>query len=262
MINQINSVWWLKLNALYRQVLLRGLCKPLGCIAINEYPKSGGSWLGQMLSEAVGLPFPRNKLPPLKGCVLHGHYLSDCNVSNMVIVWRDGRDVLVSQYYHYLFYNDKGNKLLVDRTRAVLGVSDPSDISANLLPFMEAVYSGKLFPSYSWPQFVSAWLGKQCSVKYEMLRLSPAEELVRLAGELEVGELSLNRAEEIAQMYSFERLSGRKPGEVNNSSFMRKGVVGDWKNHFNLETREAFHHYAGNALIALGYEDDGSWVAK
>ena len=38
---------------------------------VNEYPKSGGSWVAEMLSEALGVPFPRNRLPMLRSSILH-----------------------------------------------------------------------------------------------------------------------------------------------------------------------------------------------
>jgi hypothetical protein len=56
------------------------------------------------------------------------------------------------------------------------------------------------------------------------------------------------------------RQSGRKPGEVKINSFLRKGVVGDWQNHFSQEACEIFNHFAGNELIILGYENDTTWV--
>ena len=41
---------------------------------------------------------------------------------------------------------------------------------------------------------------------------------------------------------------------------MRKGIVGDWKNHFTPASRAMFDEFAGEQLIKLGYETDNSWV--
>jgi hypothetical protein len=41
---------------------------------------------------------------------------------------------------------------------------------------------------------------------------------------------------------------------------MRKGVIGDWRNHFTEEACKVFDQFAGNELIRLGYEKDHSWV--
>lgn len=44
------------------------------------------------------------------------------------------------------------------------------------------------------------------------------------------------------------------------SSFtFRRGIIGDWKNHFSDEHKDAFKSQAGNYLIDWGYETDWSW---
>jgi LPS sulfotransferase NodH len=59
----------------------------------------------------------------------------------------------------------------------------------------------------------------------------------------------------IAEENSFERWSGRKPGEEQAGSFFRKGVAGDWKGVFNERDREVYKRHAGELLLDLGYED-------
>lgn len=60
----------------------------------------------------------------------------------------------------------------------------------------------------------------------------------------------------IADENSFERWSGRRPGEEQSGSFFRKGVAGDWRGVFNERDREAFERHAGDLLAELGYERD------
>ena len=64
----------------------------------------------------------------------------------------------------------------------------------------------------------------------------------------------------IAEEFSFERQADRRPGEEDRSSFLRKGLVGDWRNHFSQQARKTFDWYAGGELLLLGYERDRSWV--
>ena len=229
---------------------------------VNEYPKSGGSWMAEMLSDALGVPFPRNRLPMLRSSILHGHVMQSWNMHNILIVWRDGRDVLVSQYFHSLFENDKGNARLVAQCRANLGFADYEDVKGNIAAFMEYVFERKRHPRMSWVDFVNRWAGCECCVhvKYEDLRTQPIEELTRIVRQLSGRKLHLDQAREIVERHSFEKVSGRRPGEENVRSFMRKGVVGDWKNYFDREARERFYAYAGDALVRLGYEADDAWI--
>ena len=62
---------------------------------------------------------------------------------------------------------------------------------------------------------------------------------------------------------SFVPYSQLPPAIAENiSSFLRKGVAGDWKNKFNKEAAMIFDHYAGDMLIKLGYETDHNWINK
>ena len=55
---------------------------------------------------------------------------------------------------------------------------------------------------------------------------------------------------------------GRKEGEENVSSHYRKGVAGDWKNHFKPEHVERFKELYGELLLKLGYEQAPEWSAN
>jgi hypothetical protein len=253
---------WFKLNGALRYLLVHSGSVLANMLVVNEYPKSGGSWVGEMLSDSLDIPFPRNRLPVLGACILHGHMMHSWNIGKAVVVWRDGRDVLVSQYYHSLFYNDRGNRRLVDQTRADLDFSDYSDIRRNLPVFMEYVYEVKKHPRFSWKEFGDYWLPRKQfhHVKYESFRSVPVLTLKDLLRNLQCKEPNSDLVEEVVRKHSFEVQSGRKAGEESSTSFLRKGIVGDWKNHFTLESRRKFNEYAGQQLISLGYESDDSWI--
>ena len=72
--------------------------------------------------------------------------------------------------------------------------------------------------------------------------------------------MSDSKGQQIADEYSFENQSKRVAGNENINSFMRKGIIGDWKNSFTQASKELFAEYAGNELIKLGYEKDYSWI--
>jgi hypothetical protein len=261
MITQRNNFFWYKLNGLLRSFIVRGGCRIcFDHITVNEYPKSGGTWIGQMLSEATGLPFPRNRLPLFSDSIMHGHYLSSFGMKNVIVVWRDGRDVVVSQYYHWLFGTEIGANSLVQSYRNDLQFDDYDDIVRNLPKFIEYVNVQKTHPSFSWSEFVNHWLKADAIfVKYEDMRSDPVAELRRIINKLTGKTLSENRIGEIVEKYSFESKSGRKCGQEKKGSFMRKGIVGDWKNCFSEKSIKTFKQYAGNELVKLGYERDLNW---
>lgn len=231
-------------------------------IIINEFPKSGGTWLGQMLSELLSLPFPRNRMPMSNEVILHGHYMNNIKRDKTVVLWRDGRDVLISWYFHSLFYNNISNKVLVDEVRSKLKFSDFDNLSANLVDFIEYSFTKQKHPSFSWTMFVDRWYadGAICHVKYEALRSNAISELSRVIEYLSGKVLPYSIIEIVVDKFSFESQSGRKPGDEKKNSFMRKGVVGDWRNQFDLDARKAFDFYAGESLIKLGYESSHDWV--
>jgi len=70
---------------------------------IVEYPKSGGSWLARMVAQCMGLPFCEFSVLPLAlRCVSFAHWADHRGMSRCIYISRDGRDVLVSQYFHLL----------------------------------------------------------------------------------------------------------------------------------------------------------------
>jgi hypothetical protein len=60
----------------------------------------------------------------------------------------------------------------------------------------------------------------------------------------------------LCNRHTFERHSkGRRPGEEDRLSHYRKGIVGDWRNHFDRSTTAYFRQVTGDLLEVLGYQD-------
>jgi Sulfotransferase family len=96
-------------------------------------------------------------------------------------------------------------------------------------------------------------------VRYEDLLERPNEEVGRLLGFLGV-DARESVVDGCVGSASFEKLSkGRERGQEDPSSFYRKGIAGDWRNHFTKEDRRIFKEEAGELLIRLGYEEDLDW---
>ena len=252
-----------KENELIRAGMVHLLSGVVPLYVVNEFPKSGGTWVGQMLGRALGVPFPRNRLPVLGASIMHGHYLNPWGIKNVVVAWRDGRDVMVS-WYHQQLIEHQWNRAQVARSRGELPLEDYEDVRKNLPAFIEYAFTRPHSPAFSWADFVRRWHGREgtVNVRYEDLRRDTPNELRRIVGELAGAKLGPQKASAIADEFSFERQSGRRAGEEDSGSFLRKGVVGEWRDRFGPEARAVFDRYAGEELILLGYERDRSWVAS
>ena len=245
-----------------------------------EYPKSGGSWFGQLISESLKISFPRNKYPILSSSIVHGHYHPTKRMSKIkriFLVVRDGRDVIVSMYFHMLLWNDRNKKNPKDINyfRSKLRFSDYDNVIDNMPMFIEFVFThnpSKLiyynFPG-SWSLFNHEWI--QYSKDYKNIRIISYESLLRntnsvlkkaLTGLTNEKFLKMNRIDEIVEKYSFKNQTGRNPGDLNKNSFLRKGISGDWVNYFNNQSCKKFKDYSGDMLITLGYEKNNNWGTK
>ena len=68
----------------------------------------------------------------------------------------------------------------------------------------------------------------------------------------------------LCEKHSFESVTGRQRGEagnpVRNKYLLRKGIRGDWENHFDGSTARMFQRRFGRYLRAWGYEPNGEWA--
>ena len=68
------------------------------------------------------------------------------------------------------------------------------------------------------------------------------------------------RFREVVRATRFERSTkGRRPGQEDIASHMRKGIAGDWRNHFTDRLKQAFKTRYGDLLVATGYESNLDW---
>ncbi len=258
------SHFQIRVAAVKRLAMWHLLNKRLGLVLISEFPKSGGSWFAQMTSDALQIPFPRNKSPKFESCIMHGHHLYNPNFGKMIAIMRDGRDVMVSAYYHFLFENDRNPPYSIAKHRAKVNFENYDDIQTNMPAFIQYMFEGfaEGRTHFNWSEGVNSYYDQPqvCIVKYEDLLKDAAHELERTISFLGKPKLPKAELQAIVEKYSFKKLAKRKQGEENKKSFLRKGIAGDWKNNFTKEACEMFAHYAGKELIKAGYENDHNWI--
>jgi lipopolysaccharide transport system ATP-binding protein len=106
-----------------------------------------------------------------------------------------------------------------------------------------------------------SWLGAgEVVLRYEDLIANDVSLLVELFVEKLGLPVMAKEIERVVVSQRFDTLYGRKLGEEDVMSHGRKGVAGDWKNHFTRQMAELFHARYGDLLKDTGYESDASWV--
>jgi hypothetical protein len=67
------------------------------------------------------------------------------------------------------------------------------------------------------------------------------------------------RRRAVVEANRFEKKTGRQKGQEDVASHHRKGVRGDWQNHFSPGVTERFKERFGKVLVETGYETGTDW---
>jgi hypothetical protein len=171
------------------------------------------------------------------------------------VVIRDLRDTLVSGYFSLRFSHPRGKKTMVDAARRFSEMLETVDAETGLRATME-----QWLPTAA-ADIQRSWLGAgDPLVRYEDLLEHDIEILEPLLAdrcELPVRRRRLRTAIKRAR---FERRTGgRRRGQEDVRAHERKGIAGDWRNHFSDDLKAEFKERWGELLIATGYERDLDW---
>jgi len=100
---------------------------------------------------------------------------------------------------------------------------------------------------------------KSLIIRYEDLLQHTAHVFAKVAGLFGLDD-SPPTVQAIVDAHSFENMSGgRKQGQKSDSSFYRKGVSGDWRNHFTEPVAQLFKKQGERFWVGHGYEADPNW---
>jgi hypothetical protein len=147
-----------------------------------------------------------------------------------LLIVRDGRDTLTACYHWW------------KSARGSLAAMNNKSFSQYLrgeiphIPkFEQSIFVSE--PIDMWISYIKSWIGKIPAVRFEDLKGNPTSVLERIENELGL-------CRKIPELQLVTQLVGYSP---------RKGIVGDWKNHFNKEDEEIFWSKAGDIMYKLGY---------
>lgn len=166
-----------------------------------------------------------------------------------VFVQRDPRDVTVSWYFSALYSHlEMGD---IPTMRARLQGLDKEQGLVEVVRYLDG--QGLYEALGSWASPDAAGDPTVQVISYEELASPRSGELFREVYEhLEIpvpeGEMA-----ELVDAYSFSRLSGRKQGEADPRSHVRKGGSGDWRKHFTPAVERELEKHTGDLAARLGY---------
>lgn len=177
-----------------------------------------------------------------------------------ISIVRDGRDVLVSRAFH--LYNNAKIHRLFDRIPAMKKdherfVANPWYFKKN--PEMLLRHEVMVKESVNW------WV-KHHETDRNTLEKHPYLQTRFVKYE----DLHQDTARIRAELFEFLEVDPKKAAELHGvlkpgfqkerpNQFLRKGVVGDWKNYFSDDTRKWFKECGGEELVRQGYEASQDW---
>ncbi len=240
------------------------LCRPLRLTHVVEHPKSGGTWVMRMVTSYIGSkPFLGDRLVGPND-VIHTHRLYRRRFRRPIVLLRDPRDVYVSQYYHENFFAGREKNLAIEQ----FFEHDPArPLHEDFTVYLEAKLSHRTDPYFTFGEFVQSWINRPgaCFVRYEDVLADPEAELIRMIRF--VGHpIDPRRIRAAVEANRFEATTkwrdgvSRRPGEADPTRFERKGIAGDWRNHFDRDSCQLIERFEGWSLRRLGYESDRRWM--
>ncbi len=165
---------------------------------------------------------------------------------------RDPRDVVVSAYFSHLYSHPLFGKLEEHRERLK---SVPEDEGIMLeMENRKFQFQAMLDWDYEQPHVLE--------LRMEDITTGASDEIPSIFRFLRLGTddgLTAERIDRIVAKRDFKQMAGRPPGREDVTSHYRKGIAGDWLNHFTEDHVAYFKENYGELLILLGYESSNDW---
>lgn len=251
---------------------------PHKVIFIAGLPKSGTTWAETQLAKIPGynirpLYDPRGlavdhdigdetfEWLPKRGysiVKLHTRYTPDNfqvilrHVPKFVVIIRDLRDMCVSAYFHVKSEPSHRHYELYNNVSKDEGMMHRIQVTCeHYVPWVG-----------DWYDVAMAQPDRILLLRYEEFNADPARsfgqilDFFELAGHdslvEEMAASRLRKEEDIARS-----LDGMVGLRMRNTA--RKGIVGDWRNHFNEQHVAEFKRLSGDVLVRMGYEATQDW---
>ena len=234
-------------------------------VFVVSYPRSGSTWVRFLLAnltrfdsqDPVDFHSVQRVIPDImqragremlqavpSPRLLKSHHAYDSRLKKVIYILRDGRDVMVSYYF-----------LMVGQ----------GNFEGSFLDFLD---KEDLRPCL-WHEHVESWLLRDnldglLLIRYEDLHRQTAIEVARMARfvGLPCDKARLDWAVSNSCFETMQRIEAEKGRAFYpDRPFLavRKGVIGDWVNHFGAAHKKVFKRYASRALLRFGYVENENW---
>jgi lipopolysaccharide transport system ATP-binding protein len=228
--------------------------------------KAGSQWIHKILRECApdhivdpkpGEPQVRH-YPIREGYIYPTVYMAKPELDKVVlpdntmkfVVIRDLRDTLISAYWSFKY----SHPILTWHNRIAREKLSQLDFEDGMLYLMDHFLDGCAAIQVSWIESAEVVL------KYEDLLDNDVSMLEHVLIDRCGLPLNPESLRQIVLASRFEAVtSGRKRGEEDRDAHERKGVAGDWRNHFTDRTKKEFKARFGGLLVAADYEKDLDW---
>lgn len=276
----INTVKYLVQNAIIKRPVnqinyfLKRKKYPQNIIFITSLPKSGSTWLSNMCSGLDGFDL----FAPIKWNIYITEEWDDSRWDLETDIFKEFRNKLAVIRGHTWAIPKNLTVLTQSKLKYIIGVRDPRD------KLISEYWHSRNFPRHwahkqaheqSIEEFISYklesgefeketlnwirnWLENRDSkksivIRYEDMLNNPNTVLEKIFNFLGF-KIEQKKIENIIEINSFDKITGRKRGENNDTKFVRKGVSGEWKTIFSKEQKLLFSKIGEDVIENLGYQ--------
>jgi len=220
---------------------------PTTPLYITSYPRSGNTWVQRLLSDILDSPL---KTIPEMTPVWYGDKGGDYVVvkrhskereGRTCFVYRDPRDVAVSRWFYY----------------------DLPSLESAIKGMIEANNGDRYGPNGVWigpyEPFITHWWNNpnlaECQIEYSTLHTAPVDTLHDAVFDLTGLDTPRDKIVLAVERQSF----GEQVKRLGAEHAMRKGIIGDWRNHFDPECAKLITDHLGDLMMRQGFIDSLRW---
>ncbi len=276
----INTIKYLVQNAIVKRPLnqinyyKKRKKYPQNIIFITSLPKSGSTWLSNMCSGLDGFDL----FAPIKWNTYIAKEWDDSRWDLETDIFMEFRNKLAVIRGHTWAIPKNLNVLKNSNLKYLIGVRDPRD------KLISEYWHSRNFPKHwaheqaheqSVEEFISYklesgefeketlnwiknWLKnrdnkKSIIIRYENMLINPNTVLEKIFNFLGFN-IEQEKIKQIIEKNSFDKITGRKSGENDNTKFIRKGISGEWRTIFSKEQKSLFNRIGEDIIKNLGYQ--------